>query len=235
MTACDVKQQLAEVADPERARNLVWFFKTGKGQYGEGDQFIGITVPVLRRVAHRNRDLPVEGIAELLDSPVHEHRMAALEILVEQYESGDSGTKRRHFEFYLDHTGRVNNWDLVDGSAPYIVGDYLLTRPRRVLYRLVKSESVWERRIAMVATQAFIRAGDLGDTFAIAALLLADKHDLIHKAMGWMLREAGKRSPEELLEFLRRHYEKMPRTALRYAIERFPAEQKKRILAGRLE
>ncbi len=235
MTVAEVKQQLAEVADPERARNLSWFFKTGKGQYGEGDRFIGITVPVLRRIAHRNRDLALEGIAELLDSPIHEHRTVALAILVEQYQSGSTAAKRSHLEFYLDHTDRVNNWDLVDGSAPYIVGDYLLTRSRRVLYKLVKSDRVWERRIAMVATQTFIRAGDLKDTFALAALLLGGKHDLIHKATGWMLREAGKKSPVELVEFLREHYSQMPRTALRYAIERFPAEERQRILRGQFD
>jgi len=228
----ELKKELAARADPERALNLAWFFKTAKGQYGHGDRFIGITVPVQRQIARRYRHLPLNEIARLLESRIHEHRFTSLEILVNQYESGDADTKRAIFDFYLKNTARVNNWDLVDTSAPYIVGDYLLSRRRDVLVRLAKSANLWERRIAIVATQAFIREGDLKDTFAIAALLLGDDNDLIHKATGWMLREAGKRSEPALLDFLRQHYSVMPRTALRYAIERFPESRRKRILAG---
>jgi len=228
----ELKNELAAKADPDRARNLAWFFKTAKGQYGHGDRFIGITVPVQRQIARRYRHLPLDEIARLLGSRIHEHRFTSLEILVDQYESGDADTKRAIFDFYLKNTSRVNNWDLVDTSAPYIVGDYLLSRRRDVLVRLAKSDILWERRVAIVATQAFIRKGDLKETFAIAALLLGDEHDLIHKATGWMLREAGKRSEPALLDFLRQHHSAMPRTALRYAIERLPDSDRKCILAG---
>ena len=163
---------------------------------------------------------------------MHEHRFTGLETLVFQYEAGDAAVQQKIFDFYLDNTRRTNNWDLVDGSAPYIVGRHLLSRPRRILYRLAKSSNLWERRIAMVSTMAFIAQNDLDDTFAIATLLLSDQHDLIHKAVGWMLREAGKRSQPALLDFLKRNYAAMPRTALRYAIERLPEAQRKRALKG---
>ena len=228
MRLSDLKKELAAEADPERARNLAWFFKTGKGQYGHGDRFIGLTVPVARRIAHRYIDLPLADVEKLLASPIHEHRFVALEILVAQYERGNELV----FDFYLKHTKFVNNWDLVDTSAPYIVGQHLLTRPRKILYRLAKSKSLWERRIAIVSTMMFIRAGELDDTFAIARLLLADEHDLIHKAVGWMLRETGKHSAPALLHFLKQNYAALPRTTMRYAIERFPAAQRKRMLAG---
>jgi 3-methyladenine DNA glycosylase AlkD len=224
-----LKKELAAAADSERARNLAWFFKTGKGQYGYGDRFIGLTVPTMRRIAHRYTHLPLQDVEKLLASPIHEHRLAALEILVTQYEREKS---KAIFDFYLKHTKFVNNWDLVDTSAPYIVGQHLLTRPRKVLYRLAKSKNLWERRIAIVSTFAFIKAGEIDDTFAIAKLLLKDDHDLIHKAVGWALREAGKRSTPALLEFLKQNYSALPRTTLRYAIERFPEPQRKHLLAG---
>ena len=228
----DLLRELAAASDPERARNLAWFFKTGKGQYGEGDKFCGITVPVQRKIASRYKHLPLADVKKLLRSQVHEHRFTALEILVFQYESGDPAAKRKLFAFYLDNASRINNWDLVDTSAPYIVGQHLLSRPRRILYRLAKSKNLWERRIAIVSTMAFIVQNELKDTFAIAALLLNDKHDLIHKAVGWMLRETGKRSRPELLKFLKHNYAAMPRMALRYAIERLPEEQRKQVLHG---
>ena len=232
LTLSDLLRALAEAADPERAKNLAWFFKTGKGQYGEGDKFCGITVPVQRRIARRYKHLPLADLKKLLRSPIHEQRFTALEILVFQYEAGDAAARQRIFDFYLENAARINNWDLVDTSAPYIVGQHLLQRPRRILYRLAKSENLWKRRIAMVSTMAFIAQNDLEDTFAIAALLLSDKHDLIHKAVGWMLREAGKRSQPELLKFLKQNYGAMPRTALRYAVERLPDAQRKRALQG---
>jgi 3-methyladenine DNA glycosylase AlkD len=232
LSVSGLKKELASKADPDRARNLAWFFKTAKGQYGHGDRFIGITVPVQRQIARRYKGLAFDGIAKLLASPIHEHRFTALEILVAQYEAGAAATKQTIFDFYLANTRRVNNWDLVDTSAPYIVGGYLVSRPRDILYQLAKSANIWERRIAMVSTMAFIREGDLKDTFAIAVLLLGDEHDLIHKAVGWMLREAGKRSEPELLRFLKQNYAAAPRTALRYAIERFPEAQRKRLLGG---
>lgn len=228
----DLQRELARAADPVRARTSAWFFKTGKGQYGEGDKFIGLTVPMQRSLARRFRHVPLADVRRLLSSPVHEHRFTALEILVAQYEAGDAATRRKIFDFYLKHTRRINNWDLVDTSAPYIVGEHLLTGSRRILYRLAKSPNLWERRIAMVATQAFIRRGDLKDTFVIAELLLPDKHDLIHKAVGWMLREAGKSSPPALLRFLKKNYAALPRTALRYAIERLPEKKRRQALAG---
>jgi len=225
----NLKKELAAAADPERASNSAWFFKTAKGQYGHGDRFIGLTVPTIRRIAHLYTHLPLTDIAKLLASPIHEYRFAALEILVAQYEREKS---KAIFDFYLKHTKFVNNWDLVDTSAPYIVGEHLLTRPRRILYRLAKSTNLWERRMAIVSTFAFIKAGEIDDTFAIAELLLKDDHDLIHKAVGWALREAGKQSKPELLRFLTANYAKLPRTTLRYAIERFPAAERKRLLAG---
>jgi len=229
MKLADLKRELAAAADPERARNLAWFFKTGKGQYGHGDRFIGLTVPTVRRIAHRYVSLPLTDVETLLASPIHEHRFAALEILVAQHERERS---KAIFDFYLTHTKFVNNWDLVDTSAPYIVGQHLLTRPRKILYRLAKSRNLWERRIAIVSTFAFIKAGEIEDTFAIAKLLLKDDHDLIHKSVGWALREAGKQSTSALLKFLKRNYSALPRTTLRYAIERFPRAQRKRMLAG---
>lgn len=228
----DLKREFAQATNPRRARDLAWFFKTGRGEYGEGDKFIGLTVPVQRAIAKKFRHLELRDIEKLVNSRVHEHRSTGLMILVAQYEAGDAATKQRVFDFYLQHSRRINNWDLVDGSAPYIVGKHLLARPRRVLHRLAKSPDLWERRIAMVATAAFIRAGDLDDAFGIAALLLSDKHDLIHKAIGWMLREAGKQSRPQMIAFLKRNYSHMPRTALRYAIEHLPEAQRKNALKG---
>jgi 3-methyladenine DNA glycosylase AlkD len=231
-TRRQLERDLIAAADPHRAAHSQSFFKTGKGQYGEGDRFLGITVPVQRKIALRYVALPLDDITRLLGSPIHEFRYAALEILVAQYRRGDDALRGRIYEFYLSHTDRVNNWDLVDTSAPYIVGEHLKARPRRVLDQLAVSTSLWERRIAIVATLALIRQGQLKDTFRVARKLLSDKHDLIHKAAGWALRETGKVSQKELGKFLSTHYTKMPRTALRYAIERFPAHQRKKILGG---
>ena len=183
----------------------------------------------MRRIAHRHTHLPLTEVSRLLASPIHEHRFVALEILVAQYERGNEPAI---FDFYLKHTKFVNNWDLVDTSAPYMVGRHLLTRPRKILYRLAKSRNLWERRIAIVSTLALIRVGEIEDTFAIAKLLLADEHDLIHKAVGWMLREAGKQSAPALLRFLKENYSALPRTTLRYAIERFPAPRRESMLAA---
>ena len=227
-----LKREMAQLADPERARIMAWFLKTGKGEYGEGDRFLGINTPIERKLARKYRDLKLGDALRLLASPMHEHRAVALMILADQYRRGDASTKQTLFDSYLHHTQHVNNWDLVDGSAPYIVGENLVDRPRQILYRLARSPSLWERRIAMIATAAFIRRGELKDTFAIAQLLLDDEHDLIHKAVGWMLREAGKRSPAELIAFLKRNYSRLPRTALRYAIERLPESERKRALKG---
>ncbi len=230
--ARDVRDALRTFADPERARNSAWFFKTGRGQYGEGDRFRGIRVPAQRKIARQFRDLPLNEIALLLASVYHEDRFTALAILVAQYEAGDAAARERIFRFYLAHTRCINNWDLVDCSARYIVGAHLQRRPRWRLYRLARSKSLWERRIAMVATHAWIAAGDTADAYAIAELLLDDEHDLMHKAVGWSLRQCGDFSRAELLRFLERHYARVPRTALRYAIEHLPQVERTAVLSG---
>lgn len=233
-TRKQVERDLAAVADPKRAKGSAWFFKTGKGEYGEGDRFIGITVPEQRKIALRHVELTLDEIAGLLKSPIHEHRFTALEILVAKYARADEANRSRIFGFYLRHAARANNWDLVDTSAPYIVGEHLKQRPRQLLDRLAASPNLWKRRIAIVSTLALIRDGEIDDTFRIARKLLGDEHDLIRKAVGWALRETGKVSPAALLAFLRKHYPALARTTLRYAIERFPAAQRKRIRAGKI-
>lgn len=235
LTARAVQARLRALADPVRAAGCARFFKTGPGEYGEGDQFLGLTVPAQRAVAREFRDLPLPEVEMLLDSPIHEHRLVALEVLVMQYERGDASHQAAVFRFYLAHTRGINNWDLVDTSARYIVGAHLFDRPRARVFRLARSKSLWERRIAMVATHEWIRRGDLTDAFAIAELLLDDRHDLMHKAVGWMLREAGIKDRARLLRFLREHYARVPRTALRYAIEHLPTAQRKRVLAGEFD
>ena len=227
-----LERDLAAVADPERAQLLQRFFKTGKGEYGEGDRFLGISVPLQRKIALRHSALTFAELSRLLGSAVHEHRFAALEILVAQYEQADERLREEIVSFYLQHAKRMNNWDLVDTSAPYLLGEYLLARPRDLLDTLAGSGNLWERRIAMVSTLALIRRGETKDTFRIAKKLLVDEHDLIHKAVGWALREAGKVSRPELLSFLARNYASMPRTTLRYAMEHFPAAQRKQMLKG---
>jgi 3-methyladenine DNA glycosylase AlkD len=232
-TRAALVRDLAALASPARVAGAARFFRSGVGEYGEGDKFIGIPVPALRNAALRYRALPLPDLALLLASAIHEHRLAALEILVAQYEVA-AGTERKNIvEFYLGHTQRINNWDLVDASAPYILGDHLKTRSRLPLVRLAKSKSLWERRMAIVATLMLIRNGETVDTFRIAEKLLRDPHDLIQKAVGWALREAGKVSQPELLAFLKQHYASISRTTLRYAIERFPPQQRKRMLAGK--
>jgi 3-methyladenine DNA glycosylase AlkD len=231
LTAAGLKRELARAAEPARTQTLTWF-KTGKGEYAEHDRFIGVSVPKLRSITAKYRRLTLAGIEALLASATHEYRYAGLLVLVARYEDGDARTRQEVFDFYLDHMHGINNWDLVDTSAPYIVGAHLISRSRRVLYRLADTGELWPRRIAMVATWAFIQKGDLEDTFGIAQRLLADKHDLIHKAIGWMLREAGDYSRADMIGFLKRNYGQMPRTALRYAIEHLPEGQRKRALRG---
>lgn len=232
MSVAKLRSELAAAADLRRAASAVWFFKTGKGQYGEGDCFIGVPVPALRKIALRYIHLSFANIKRLLASKIHEHRAAALEILVARYKSAAVAGRQAIFDFYLANTAGINNWDLVDLSARDIVGGHLLKRDKKILYRLARSKSLWERRIAIIATLKFLKAGRTTETFRLAKLLLADPHDLIHKAVGWALREAGKISPGELREFLEANYEAFPRTALRYAIERFSPAERKRLLAG---
>lgn len=231
-TAKKAQGRLRSFSDPEVAIILSRFFKTGPGQYGEGDRFIGVKVPVTRKVAKEFRSLPLAEAENLLHSEIHEKRLLALVILVGQFEKGDDATRKLIFDLYLANTRHVNNWDLVDLSAPQIVGGYLETRSRKPLDRLSKSKSLWERRISILATHWGIRHGDFVDTIKIAEKLLGDKEDLIHKAVGWMLREVGKRDVAVLEEFLGKHCRTMPRTMLRYAIERFPDEKRLSYLNG---
>lgn len=226
-----IQEELAQAADPQRAKTSANYFKTGPGQYGEGDIFLGVTVPEQRRIAHRHLDISLNQLQELLRSPVHEHRFTALEILVAQFERSPE-MRERIVAFYLKNTKWVNNWDLVDASAPYIIGEYLFDKTRDLLYLLAGSSDLWERRIGVVATWTLIRQGDLDDALAIARMLLGDSHDLIQKAVGWMLREVGKKSEKAFLSFIRKNYTAMSRTTLRYAIERFPAEVRKQLLQG---
>ena len=227
-TARELEDALAAVANPEQARELQRFFKTGKGQYGAGDTFIGVRVPEVRRIAKQFALLSPADLNDLLDSPVHEHRFAALAVMVGQFQqaskAGDEGERERLVEFYLSamRRGRINNWDLVDSSAEFILGEYLYDKPRDQLARLAKSGIVWQRRIAMLSTFAFIKHGDASTTFEVAEVLLDDKHDLIQKAVGWMLREVGKRVDRELLVgFLTEHATEMSRVTLSYATEHF--------------
>jgi 3-methyladenine DNA glycosylase AlkD len=207
------------------------FFKTGAGEYGEGDRFLGVTAPDLRTVAREFRSLSLADLRRLLASRWHEERLVALVILVDRYPRAGEAERKAIYRLYIASTDRINNWDLVDASAPQIVGAHLAKRSRAPLYRLVKSKSVWERRIAIMATFHFIRLGEFDDSLALTAALLDDKHDLIHKAAGWMLREIGKRDRAVEEAFLRKHAAKMPRTMLRYAIERFPPTVRRRYLS----
>jgi 3-methyladenine DNA glycosylase AlkD len=231
LKAAALQAELRRIARPAVAKTSAWYFKTGPGEYGEGDQFIGVKVPDVRRVARGFRELPLSEVTRLLESPVHEDRLAALVLMVAQFERGDEAARKAVFDQYLASTSRINNWDLVDVSAPQIVGGYLADRNRRLLRKLAKSTILWERRIAILATQHFIRQGDFGDTLAIAEMLLADKHDLIHKATGWMLREVGKRDEAVLCGFLNQFGDSMPRTMLRYAIERLSEAERRRYMA----
>lgn len=230
MTSSQVKQELRALANPARAKFAQKFFKTYKGGYAEGDRFLGLTVPAQRLVAKKYKTLPPPEIQKFLRSKIHEYRFTALEILVMQYEKADVENQRRLVAFFLKNTRWINNWDLVDTSAPYILGDWLLHRPRTVLYTLATSPSLWEHRIAIVSTNAFIQRGEFKDTLRLAKILLGDSHDLIHKATGWMLREVGKKSLPALTRFLDAHAAAMPRTMLRYAIEKLPPAKRRHYL-----
>lgn len=227
-----MQDELRALADPATAAVLQRFFKTAPGQYGAGDLFLGIKVPVLRALAKRQTGTTLPTIATLLHSAYHEERLFALLLLMRRYEQSNAVGRTAAFDFYLAHTARINNWDLVDVSAPHIVGRHLADKPRVVLQRLARSPLLWERRIAMVSTLWFIRRHDFADTLALAALLRDDRHDLMHKATGWMLREVGKRNVAALHGFLREHYHAMPRTMLRYAIERLPEVERRAYLHG---
>lgn len=231
-TLAALRAEIKELGDPARAVHSLRFFKTGPGQYGEGDKFLGLTVPVMRGLVRKYRGLDDAVALELLESPWHEERLVALLLLVDGYERGDEARRKRIHRVYLANTGRINNWDLVDCSAEYVVGAHLEASDIALLDRLARSKAMWERRIAIVSTFHFIKRDEFGPTLRIAKLLLRDSHDLIHKAVGWMLREVGKRDRKTLDGFLAKHYAQMPRTMLRYAIERHPERVRKQYLAG---
>jgi 3-methyladenine DNA glycosylase AlkD len=226
-----VRRDVRKLARPERAKSNESFFQTGRGEYGEGDRFLGVTVPQLRTLAREYRDMPLKYVAALLQSRWHEERLLALLILVRQYVRADMRTRRSIHQLYLRNTRSINNWDLVDSSAAQIVGAHLDARDRRLLRQLARSRSVWERRIAIIATYHYIRQRDFKDALAVAALLRRDEHDLIHKAVGWMLREIGKRDRRAEERFLRKHARTMPRKMLRYAIEKFPQPLRRKYLS----
>lgn len=228
-----MQARLRSFADPVKAGVLKRFFRTGPGEYGDGDVFIGVMVPRIRTAVKEFRGAPLGEIRKLLGSAVHEERMLALLLLVDLYERGDDRRKRAIYGLYLRSTRCINNWDLVDVTAPKIVGDFLQDRSRSPLHRLSRSKSLWERRIAVVSTFHFIRRDDFSDTLRIVEVLLPDGHDLIQKAAGWMLREVGKRDRAALEAFLRKHCRVMPRTMLRYAIERLPEARRRRYLEGK--
>jgi 3-methyladenine DNA glycosylase AlkD len=233
-SVAEIRRRLRGAARREKAAVLRRFFKTGPGQYGEGDLFLGVVVPDIRRVAAEFQDVPLDAVKELLASPYHEERLLALLILIRLFSRGDEKLQKRIFTLYLNSTRFINNWDLVDLSAPHIVGVFLARRDRGVLYDLARSRDIWKRRIAILSTFTFLRNNDFEDTLAIAEILLDDDHDLIHKAVGWMLREIGKRSLAAEEGFLKQHCRVMPRTMLRYAVERFPETKRKRYLDGKV-
>jgi len=231
-TAELIREELRSYAEPERAVSSRRFFKTARGQYGEGDRFLGIRVPHIRRVVRARRGLSEDVTMEFLGSPWHEERLFALLMLVDTFGRGDEQLKERVYDIYMSSTRYINNWDLVDSSAPGIPGAWLFARSREPLYEFAGSEDLWKRRISIVATHHFIRHDDHADTLEISRLLLNDEHDLIHKAVGWMLREVGKRDPEAQEAFLRKHCRVMPRTMLRYAIERMPEDRRQMYMRG---
>jgi 3-methyladenine DNA glycosylase AlkD len=231
-TLAMLRAELYALADPADAIHLQRFFKTAPGEYGAGDKFLGLRVPALRKLVRDYRQLNDADALEMLASSWHEERLLALMLLVDGYDRGDESRRERIHRAYLEHTRYINNWDLVDASAEHIVGPHLEAREIALLERLARSDDIWERRIAIISTFHFIKRNEFAPTLKIARLLLEDSHDLIHKAVGWMLREVGKRDRGVEDAFLRKHYQKMPRTMLRYAIERHPETLRKRYLAG---
>jgi 3-methyladenine DNA glycosylase AlkD len=229
MSLNEIRTAIKKHANPKKAKLLQRFFKTGKGEYGEGDVFLGLTVPISRKIAIQFKNLAFVDIKSLLNSKIHEERLIALLILVHNFEKHPE-KRESIFDFYLANTKNINNWDLVDLSAPRIVGAYMKDKERDLLYELTNSSNLWEKRIAIISTAWFIRNNDFKDTLAISELLINDKHDLIHKAVGWMLREIGKHDKSVLVAFLKKHYKAMPRTMLRYAIEKFPENKRKAYL-----
>ncbi len=223
----EIKRELNRAASPIKAKLLRRYFKTGKGEYGYGDIFIGVTVPVIRKISRKHKDIGLNIVEKLIHSRIHEERLLGLLILTSKYQAADESEKYTLCRFYLNNRSHINNWDLVDLTAHKILGDYIFKRNRNILDKLIKSKNIWDRRIAILATFYFISKNDFKDSFRLAKILINDEHDLIHKAVGWMLREIGKRDLESEELFLLKNYKKMPRTMLRYAIEKFP--EKKRL------
>ncbi len=234
MSLAELKSILRKLSSPKQAKILSRFFKTGKGEYGEGDKFLGIKVPVSRKIAKQFKDLSLKEIQQLIHSPIHEERLIALFILVEQFRKADETKRRIIYDFYLKNSKRVNNWDLVDLTAEKIIGVYLLDKDKNILFKLARSKNLWERRIAIMSTFNFIKNGHYETTLEISNMLLNDEHDLIHKAVGWMLREIGKRNLMVEENYLKEHYKNMPRTMLRYAIEKFPEKKRQAYLKGEI-
>jgi len=223
-------KELKRNSHPDKAKVYSRFFKTGKGQYGEGDVFIGLTVPEQRALAKKYAGLGLSDIKKLLYSKYHEHRLTGFFILVYKYNKADEAEKQEIIDFYIQHRNRANNWDLIDCVCDKLLGKHLIDKDKSLLYKLANSESLWDRRIAIISTFEFLKNNQFYDTIRIAKILLNDKHDLIHKAVGWMLREMGKRDETELVRFLGKYHKKMPRTMLRYAVERFPENKRKHYL-----
>ena len=229
-----IREELKSLADPVIAEHSQRFFKTGKGEYGYGDKFLGIRVPVLRKLVKTYLGIELKQVQSLLKSTYHEERLLALLLLIAKFERGNKKQQTTIYKLYLSNTAFINNWDLVDCSAHKIVGPYLHDKNRQILYKLCKSKNLWERRISIMSTYFFIKHDEFEDTLKLSELLLEDKHDLIHKAVGWMLREIGNRDRETEKVFLKTHYKNMPRTMLRYAIEKFPEIERKAYLSGKV-
>lgn len=221
-----LENDIKKHSDPKKALLLQRYFKTGPGQFGDGDVFLGLTVPQSRTLAGKYNDISLPQAKKLLYSKFHEKRLIALLILIEKFNKGNEKTKKDIFEFYLKNSKQVNNWDLVDSSAHVVVGEYLLDKSRKILYKLARSKNLWQKRISVISTMTFIAHSDFSDALKISEILLIDPHDLIHKAVGWVLREVGKKSLKHELTFLNKYAATMPRTSLRYSIERFPEKLK---------
>ncbi len=228
VTFTELEKELKAKINPSKAKILEKFFKISPGEYGEGDVFLGITVPETRKLAKKYSFLDIKKVEKLLHSKFHEKRLLALLIMIDKFQNENN--KEKIYNFYLKNTKHINNWDLVDSSAYKIVGEYLVNKPKDDLYKLVKSSCLWERRISIISTFSFIKNNEFKETFRIIEILLKDNHDLIHKAAGWMLREVGKRNLKAEKSFLDKHHKKMPRTMLRYAIEKFPEKERKQYL-----
>ena len=234
MLVQNIHRKIQELGNSEKAKVLQRFFKTGPGEYGEGDVFVGVKVPELRKLAKEYQEITVKEVKQLLRSAIHEERLLALFILVLKYSKGNETEKKRIYELYLKSTQFINSWDLVDSSAHHIIGAFLVDKSKEPLYSLAKSMNLWERRISIISTFYFIKHDKYAETLKISEILLTDEQDLIHKAVGWMLREIGKRHLPTEEKFLRKHYKRMPRTMLRYAIEKFPEDKRQRYLKGKI-